>query len=60
MAEDIKAGMEGLQTMCNLARNVALLIRAFVDEKEENGYPEMERGVYASFPDGKERHIGFL
>ena len=52
-AEDVKKDLEGLQTMRNLARNMAFLIRAIVAEKEKNGLPEVERGFFTSFPDGK-------
>ena len=52
-AEDVKKDLEGLQTMRNLARNMAFMIRAFEAEKERNGFPEVERGFFTSFPDGK-------
>ena len=52
-AEDAKKDAEGLQTMRNLARNMAFLIRAIAAEKEKNGYPVVERGAFTSFPDGK-------
>ena len=52
-AEDVKKDLEGLQTMRNLARNMAFLIRAIAAEKEKNGLPEVERGCFTSFPDGK-------
>ncbi len=52
-AEDVKKDLEGLQTMRNLARNMAFLIRAIAAEKEKNGFPVMERGCFTSFPDGK-------
>ncbi|MBQ1770791.1 MAG: flavodoxin family protein [Clostridia bacterium] len=52
-AEDVKKDLEGLQTMRNLARSMAFMIRAFSDAKEKYGYPEVERGAYTSFPDGK-------
>ncbi|MBQ9064763.1 MAG: flavodoxin family protein [Blautia sp.] len=52
-AEDVKKDLEGLQTMRNLARNMAFMIRAFSQAKETSGYPEVERGAYTSFPDGK-------
>ena len=52
-AEDVKKDLEGLQTMRNLARNMAFLIRAIDAEKTENGLPKEERGAYTSFPDGK-------
>ena len=52
-AEDVKKDLEGLQTMRNLARNMAFMIRAFADAKEKYGVPAMERGAFTSFPDGK-------
>ncbi len=53
-AEDVKKDLEGLQTMRNLARNMAFLIEAIAMAKEENGgYPEVERSMFTSFPDGK-------
>ena len=45
--------LEGLQTMRNLARNMAFMIRAIADAKEKYGYPEQERGCFTSFVDGK-------
>ena len=52
-AEDVEKDLEGLQTMRNLARNAAFLIRAIAAEKEKNGLPERERSAFTSFPDGK-------
>ena len=52
-AEDVKKDLEGLQTMRNLARNMAFLIRAIGAEKEKSGLPKTERGSFTSFPDGK-------
>ncbi|MBP3218215.1 MAG: flavodoxin family protein [Lachnospiraceae bacterium] len=52
-AEDVRKDLEGLQTMRNLARNMSFLIRAIADAKEKYGYPEVERGFFTSFPDGK-------
>ena len=52
-AEDVKKDLEGLQTMRNLARNMAFLIRAIAAAKEARGLPEVERGSFTSFPDGK-------
>ncbi len=53
-AEDAKKDLEGLQTMRNIARNMAFLIRAIAGEKEKRGLPKAERGVFTSFPDGLE------
>ena len=52
-AEDVKKDLEGLQTMRNLARNMSFMIRAIADAKEKYGYPEVERGCFTSFTDGK-------
>lgn len=52
-AEDVKKDLEGLQTMRNLSRNMSFMIKAFAAAKESIGYPEMERGAFTSFPDGK-------
>ncbi len=52
-AEDVKKDLEGLQTMRNLGRNMAFLIRAIADAREKYGLPEVERGCFTSFPDGK-------
>ena len=52
-AEDVKKDLEGLQTMRNLARSMAFLIRAVSDAKEKYGLPALERGAFTSFPDGK-------
>ena len=52
-AADVEKDLEGLQTMRNLARNMAFLIRAIGAEKEKSGLPETERGSFTSFPDGK-------
>ena len=52
-AGDVKKDLEGLQIMRNLARNMAFMIKAFADAKEKYGLPELERGAFTSFPDGK-------
>lgn len=52
-AEDVKKDLEGLQTMRNLARNMAFMIRAIADAKEKYGLPEVEANCFTSFPDGK-------
>lgn len=52
-AEDVKKDLEGLQTMRNLARNMAFLIRAISAEKEKTGLPRQEHEFFTSFPDGK-------
>ncbi len=52
-AEDVKKDLEGLQTMRNLAHNMAFLIKAIANEKASNGLPEQEHEFFTSFPDGK-------
>ena len=52
-AADVQKDLEGLQTMRNLARNMAFLIKAIADAKERYGCPEVERKYFTSFPDGK-------
>ena len=52
-AEDVRKDLEGLQTMRNLARNMAFMIRTFADAGEKYGYPEVENECFTSFPDGK-------
>lgn len=52
-AEDVRKDLEGLQTLRNLARNMAFLIRAIEAERDRNGLTPMERGAFTSFPDGK-------
>ena len=52
-ADDVKKDLEGLQTMRNLARNMAFMMRAICDAKKNGGCPEPEHGSFTSFPDGK-------
>lgn len=52
-AEDVKKDLEGLQTMRNLARNMAFMIKAIGDAREKYGLPQVERTYFTSFPDGK-------
>lgn len=51
--EDVQKDKEGLQTMRNLARNMSFMIKAFKDAEEKYGLPEVEKGAFTSFPDGK-------
>ena len=51
--EDVRKDAEGLQTMRNLARNVAFLIKAIAAAKEKDGLPKVEGDHFTSFPDGK-------
>ena len=52
-AEDVEKDLEGLQTMRNLGRNMAFLIRAIAAEKEKNGLPAQENAYVTNFMDGK-------
>ena len=52
-AADVEKDLEGLQTMRNLGRNMAFLIKAIATQKEKDGLPLVERGAFTSFPDGK-------
>lgn len=52
-AEDVEKDLEGLQTMRNLGRNMAFLIRAIDAQKKVSGLPEEETSFFTSFPDGK-------
>lgn len=52
-AEDVKKDLEGLQTMRNLARNMAFLMKAIADAREKYGLPKQELDSFTSFPDGK-------
>lgn len=47
--EDVEADLEGLQTMRNLARNMAFMIKAIRARKLTEGLPEQERGTFTSF-----------
>lgn len=51
--DDVQKDKEGLQTMRNLARDMAFMIKAFKDAKNKYGMPKQEREHYTSFPDGK-------
>lgn len=48
-AEDVERDLEGLQTMRNLARNMAFLIKAIRLQKEATGIPPQERGYFTHF-----------
>ena len=49
VAEDALQDLEGLQTMRNLARNMAFLIKAIALARDEYGAPVLERGVRTNF-----------
>lgn len=51
-AEEVEKDSEGLQTMRNLGRNMAFLIKAINAQKEkEGGVPEQEREFFTNFID---------
>ena len=48
--QDVEKDLEGLQTMRNLGRNMAFLIKAIADRKEKDGgLPEQDRTHYTPF-----------
>ena len=51
-AADVEKDLEGLQTMRNLARNMAFLMKSIALGKEKYGLPKLDRGSFTSFPDG--------
>lgn len=51
-AEDVEKDLEGLQTMRNLGRNMAFLIKSINIGKDKFGLPENEKGAFTSFHDG--------
>ena len=51
-ASDVEKDAEGLQTMRNLGRNLAFLVKSISLGKEKYGLPENESGIYTSFADG--------
>lgn len=51
-AEDVEKDLEGLQTMRNLGRNMAFLIKSIKMGKEKLGLPQNEKGAFTSFHDG--------
>lgn len=52
-ADDVEKDLEGLQTMRNLARNMAFLIKAIDAQKKLTGLPAQERDFRTNFADGK-------
>lgn len=46
---DVERDREGLQTMRNLGRNMAFLIKAIAAAREKGGVPEQERNVFTNF-----------
>ena len=52
-AGDVEKDLEGLQTVRNIAHNMAFLIKAIAAQKEAGLVPVQEHGAFTSFPDGK-------
>ena len=50
-AADVERDLEGLQTMRNLARNMAFLMKSIALGKEAYGLPEKEKSAFTSFMD---------
>ena len=50
--EDVEKDLEGLQTMRNLGKNMAFMIKAIKLGEEKYGVPEMERQNKTNFSDG--------
>lgn len=48
-AEDVEADLEGLQTMRNLGRNTAFLIKAIRAQMEKEGLPVQEHDKFTNF-----------
>ena len=48
-AQDVEDDKEGLQTMRNLARNLAFMLKAIAAQKAAEGIPAQERGAITSF-----------
>lgn len=46
---DVEDDLEGLQTMRNLGKNMAFLIKAITVAKEKDGIPQQERGAFTNF-----------
>lgn len=50
--EDVEKDLEGLQTMRNLGKNMAFLIKSIKLGEEKYGLPKKEYGIMTSFKDG--------
>lgn len=48
-AEEVEQDLEGLQTMRNLARNMAFLVKAIKAQKEKEGLPQQQHDYYTNF-----------
>lgn len=49
VAEDVEHDAEGLQTMRNLARNTAFMVKAIEAARKASGIPVQERGSFTNF-----------
>lgn len=47
--EDVESDKEGLQTMRNLGKNMAFMIKAINAQKEKEGIPDQERTSFTNF-----------
>lgn len=50
--EDVEKDLEGLETMRNLGKNMAFLLKSIALGKEKFGLPQTKKTVFTSFPDG--------
>lgn len=48
-AQDVEADLEGLQTMRNLGKNMAFMMKAIEAAAKEKGLPQQERGSFTNF-----------
>ena len=48
-AQDVEADLEGLQTMRNLGKNMAFMMKAIEAAAQEKGLPSQERGTFTNF-----------
>ena len=51
-SEDVDKDLEGLQTMRNLGRNMAFMIKAISLGRDKYGLPKNEKKVHTNFSDG--------
>ncbi len=51
VSTDVEKDLEGLQTMRNLGRNTAFLIKAIASQREREEIPQQERSAFTSFGD---------
>ena len=49
VAEEVEKDLEGLQTMRNLGRNIAFMVKAFKAQKEKEGLPVQEKEARTNF-----------